>query len=294
VVLLAAAVWMVWRNTHEVQRAWQSVRGAPPWRLALFVTLPLLSWVFTSILFVVLTRRHGRVGLREMLALIGSSWLLNYLPMRPGLLGRVAYHKAVNGIAVRHSAGTIVWAVVCTVVAAAAMAAFAFALPRAGSPAPLAMGLAVPLLICGAAAWWLRARDAAGLAWRLVAALGLRYADLLVQTGRYLLAFSLIGKPIGVSDAVTICAAAQAAQVSPVVFGVREWIVGVFSGAVETGLKADLLNRAAEVAVALPVGLVASWWLWRRQPARLQPPGGATAVTGRGTVSGGGGGPGLA
>ena len=76
--------------------------------------------------------------------------------------------------------------------------------------------------------------------------------------------------------------AAQAAALVPFLgngLGLTEWAVGLTAAALPSwmaggvgpeqsvGLLAALVNRAAEVAVALPVGLVSAWWLSRRWKA---------------------------
>ena len=58
--------------------------------------------------------------------------------------------------------------------------------------------------------------------------------------------------------------------------GVREWAVGMITWALpaalvsatslklETGLTADLVNRALELAIAVPLGVLSAAWLARR------------------------------
>jgi hypothetical protein len=76
-------------------------------------------------------------------------------------------------------------------------------------------------------------------------------------------------------------------QLSPVQLGPREWAVGLagtFLPSLKkaatsttinpiTGLTADLLNRAAELTVSLPVGLICTWWVFRavRRAEKVHP-----------------------
>lgn len=280
VLLVAAAVWTVTRQAGTLEAAWESARTAPWWLAALILVLPLVNWLFSSLVFWVLTNRYGRVGLGEMTALIGSAWLLNNLPMRPGLVGRVAYHRAVNGIPIADSVRVLVCALGCTAAGAGLVLAVAVGVRLGGAGPVAAAGIAAaPALMVGLGATALRrAEGAASMRWRLAVATGLRYGDVLLWGVRYWLVFRLVGAPIGAEGAAIIAAASQAAMVVPVQMGVREWIVGLVgswlppgvAGAggtpgVSPGLLADLVNRAAEVVVALPVGVIAGAWLAGRR-----------------------------
>lgn len=286
--LLAAAVVVVVRSGPEVAGRWQSVSGRSPWLLAGAAALPVANWMLSAAGLWALTRRYGRVGGGEMAALVGSAWLLNYLPLRPGLLGRVAYHKAVNGIAVRDSARVVGWSIGCGGLAIALLGA-AIALTPAGAGTPLRIGIAaaplVILVVFSAAAARLGHRE-----WGVLAALTLRYVDTLVWTGRYAVAFALLGTPIGLGPALVITAASQAAVLVPLTgngLGLRQWSVGIAAAALTRagvvagggeaaalGIAADLLNTAAEIAVAIPVGLICSAGIARRLARTVHRPNG--------------------
>ena len=79
--------------------------------LLLLIFCVLANIVLSGLMFSVLISRYGKVGLLQMQALIAAATLLNFLPLRPGLLGRLAYHKANNNIPVRHTALTIIQAI---------------------------------------------------------------------------------------------------------------------------------------------------------------------------------------
>src|SRR5262249_9440774 len=114
VLLLVAAAWAVSRHQAEFREAMDAARRARWWLVTLAVVLPLGNWLLMALSVWILMRRHGRVALGEMTCLIGAAWLLNYLPFRPGLFGRVAYHKAVNGIPIVKSIGATISAIVCS------------------------------------------------------------------------------------------------------------------------------------------------------------------------------------
>jgi hypothetical protein len=278
VVLLAAAVSLAVRS-GEFGSAMSALGRAGWGTLVALALLPVVNWLLTSAVFAVLTGRYGRVRFGEMAALIGSAWVLNLLPMRPGMIGRVAYHKVLHGIRVRDSAAVLVAAMACSAAAAVALACSAVAAATWRAEWTWAAAV-VPALAAAMAAAWMRRHRPGGAPWRLVAAMGLRCADVLVWALRYWLVFEAIGRPLSSAAAVVIAGASQAAMAVPVQVGVREWIVGLASGvlppwlsgrtgmgegvvgAAAPGLAADLVNRAVELAVLIPVGVVCAVWLW--------------------------------
>lgn len=282
-LLLAAAVGAVLSRSGELQQAWSAIRAAPLHLLALGVALPFLTVAVTSQAFWVLTARYGPVRPGEMLALINTAWLLNYLPMWPGMFGRLAYHKSVNGIAVRDSAKAIVWANVLNIGAAAATLGSLVlgSLFFDGSSRWLIVIAAAPIPLAGLVAlhaWRVRPEPDPEL-WRLFAAVAVRALEIHIHGARYLVCFALTGSPIdwGGSLALAgIAALAGAINIAPNGLGVREWVIGLVAPLLPvalvgsatldltSGLAADLVNRALEVLVAVPTGLIASAWVARR------------------------------
>lgn len=274
--LLAAAITAVLTQGHAARAALDAARGAPLWLYAAALALPLVNWLIISLSFWVLMRRHGPVRAREMAALIGAAWLLNYLPLRPGMVGRVAYHKSVNRIAIADSVRVMIVGMAAGAAATLCLLAAA-AILGPGAPLPLwAAALAAPLALAGlAAAGPLRSRP-----W-LPANFALRYADVLVWAARYWVVFALVGAPIDLAGAAAVAAVCQLALVIPLVgngMGIREWAVGLVAAALPagfasgaaltTGVTADLANRAAELLIALPVGLLCASYLARGSAAR--------------------------
>lgn len=271
VALLLAAAWAVFHQQSLIASAWQTAMAAPSWLVAAVVVLPILSWLCTNGTYLTLTRHYGRVGWWEMAGLIATAWLLNYLPLRPGMFGRVAYHKAVNNISVRDSARVIAMAVACTATGAALMVLTALAV-RSLAPEEH-RGLVMALVQSGVwlslavAAVTIRVTTPTGLTWRVLAALAWRFADMLIWALRYWAAFSLLGKPIDFASATGLAAVAQVGMLAPIQFGVREWLIGLWTPVMVVGLTADLVNRAIEVLIAVPLGLASSLWLYRRKTA---------------------------
>lgn len=278
VALIAAAAWAVSSQQEALEQAQRAVRSASWWLIAAALVLPAMNWLMISGSFWVMMRRHGRVGYGEMMCLIGASWLLNYLPLRAGMVGRVAYHRAVNNIRIADSLRVTVYGLIFAAVSLAILLVAAVLLAgRAAWPLWTAV-LAGPALACALACGYCGARHSAR--WWIPAALGLRYVDTLIWVVRYAVVFALVGSPIDLGAAVAISAVSQVAILIPIVgngLGIREWAVGLTAAALPAaligadgeivkaiGLAADLSNRAAELLLAIPIGLASTWILARR------------------------------
>jgi len=265
VILVAAAAATVVARREIFGTALSAIRHPDAWNVAVLLGTVLANVALTGLLFNVLMARHGRVGVLEMQALIAAAALANFLPLRPGLFGRAAYHKAYNDIPI---SGTIAVSLVAmglsvTVAAYVALASFA----AGHTPIQLWVMVAVPVPVLAAAASLRRSRS-------IVIAGLFRYVEVLLLAVRYHAAFALIGSPIDYRSALAISCVGLVATLIPLTgngLGLREWAVGlaaplVTPWALELGLAADLLNRAAEVLLVLPLGLGAFAWLaWRRR-----------------------------
>ncbi len=286
-LLLAGAGAALATRTEDLRAALGAVRTAPPGWFIAAAALPLVTLVATSGAFWVLMNRHGRVRLGEMLALINAAWLLNYLPLWPGMIGRLAYHKSVNGIAVRDSAKAIIWANVLNLLGAgltlAALAGGSLVFDG-GDWRLAAIGAAPIVVIGGLAAHAARVapKPEPGL-WRLLACAAVRAVEVHIHAARYGVCFAITGSPIDWGAALALaCAAALAGAVNaaPNGLGVREWVIALVAPVLPValtgrasldltaGLAADLLNRGFEVLVAVPTGLVASAWVAGRVKER--------------------------
>lgn len=283
VLLFAAAVTAIATRGEDLSAAWDAIRSAPPWAFLLLGLTIAITPVVTAANFYILTRRYGAVRPGEMTALILAAWLLNYLPLWPGMVSRLAYHKAVNGIQVTDSARVIIQAGILTAIASALMAG-------------LLLGVAEPMGLTGwsAAAIGASGGLAAALvavhlfrsgshphAWRYFAVLSVRTIELGMWASRYALAVFIVGGSVSPAGALTMAALVQLALLAPLApngIGVREWAVGlsasVFAVGVtaEVGLTAGVLDRGVEVLVAVPMGLVAAGVLAnnRRRAANIK------------------------
>lgn len=284
--LLVAAVWMAIAQAGSDEAVWDSITHAPLWLFGAATALTLLTLASTALSFWIITRRYGHVGYGEMFALIGAAWLLNYLPFRPGLFGRIAYHRSVNDISLRDSALALIWANVLSAVAAIALA---FSIAVLGGMLGAGIGLItvlaiLPIPVLFALAAYARAKrpEPDPDVWRLIAALACRYLELLVWAGRYWVCFQIIDLAISWPAALAIASATTLSTMVPLFgngLGIREWTVGIVASLLPAGmvaigtdaaagLMADLVNRAIEVVVAVPLGIGAGFWLAARRRAR--------------------------
>lgn len=273
-LLMGGVVWKLCAG-DEWGTMIRGVRAATGWQLAAMFALPVVNVLLTAATFWILTNedREGspRVGIGEMTALIATAGVMNLLPIKAGMVGRIAYHKMQNGIPVRRSVTVIVVELVVSGVACAMLLGATLASVRGG-----AAWLGVPVGMCGVVAVVLRAVRAR--AWRIVAALGLQYADMMAWAVRYVVCFAVMGVTLSWVQSAALTAVAQAAGLVPIggsSLGLREWTIGLVTpalptwagnaaGTVTQGLSADVLNRAGEFMALVPIGLVAGGWVARR------------------------------
>lgn len=260
-LLIAAAVYVL-KDSADVPELLNRLKSAEPWVIALILLSPLLNLIAVTFCLHALQSRFGRVTLGEMFDLISSAWLLNYLPMRPGLIGRIGYHKKVNNIRVRDSVESAVWSVALAIIANAALLAAALIIPGDTghwydqglliASAPTLVFFIIALLVPRSS--------------RLLAqALGWRSLDVLVWYIRYAIAFELLELDLTPAMIAFISAVSQGATLVPFTgsgVGFREWGVGLSAKAaghaMSAAILADLVNRAAETIIVIPVGLIAT------------------------------------
>ena len=212
------------------------------------------------------TRPPIRVQFREMLALISASTLGNFAPLQPGLIGRIAFHHQVHGIAVAISVLIAIQSTALTGIAALWIGA-GLALTHAAhlswiaavlSPIALVVFLRTPTAREFAAAFFIRIIETC--AWGL----------------RIHITFQLIGQPIDAPAALALACVANAANTIPFIgngIGVREWSVGFLAPLIAgvplaDALAAELLGRVAEIIFFIPAGLAA--WPTLHKRLRVQ------------------------
>ncbi|MCH8315561.1 MAG: hypothetical protein IIA64_06265, partial [Planctomycetes bacterium] len=205
-VLLVAAIIFIARQHDVLARAFSAIRQPSAPHLLLLIACVLGNVVLTALMFSVLMSRYGKVRLIEMQALIGAATLLNFLPLRPGLFGRIAYHKTVNDIPPVDTAKTIGQAIALSVGVAGCLT---LCLVLAGQfHLTLWVVLALPfaLLAFGTLVGSNRRWALAGL---------IRYVDVFVWAARYYAAFGLIDYPISIEAALAFACISMIATLVP-------------------------------------------------------------------------------
>lgn len=264
-VLVLAAVVAVVRNRPLLDTALASAREASPATVALLVGGAVVNLVASAAGLRALLLRHGQLGAMEMQAVIASSTLLNYAPLRPGLASRAAYHHVVNGIPLMATMLTAVQSMALALIGIAWLAGAAWLLRATGGIGgpqaaiafiALAPAVGIAGIMAAPAGSWRRAIAVAWL-WRCV--------DMSAWVVRYHAAFAITGISLSLSDAAVAAAGAGAANLVPFVgngLGVREWLVGIMGSSMhlwtmDAGLAADIVNRAGDLLVCVPLGLAA-------------------------------------
>ena len=260
VALIAVAVW---KGLSRVDL--ERLVAAPRLPLLAMGIAVLATIGLGGLMFWVVTRSFDarpHVGLRRMTQLISASTLLNYVPLRPGLIGRAVYLNRFHGLPLGHSVQ--IWLVVVAVSAVVfGVVILAVQIGPVGKPV-VGVGGAVAALILAsvlagpAAGRVLARRVESGWSWVLI-----KLAELLLWGLRLWLAMLVVGIPITYPQAVAAAAAGNLAGLLPVTpngLGLREWaIVGLLglSGQVDIAdaALATVIDRGIEVLVVVPVGL---------------------------------------
>jgi hypothetical protein len=193
--------------------------------------------------------------------------MLNWLPLRAGLIGRTVYHSKVNGIPATKSLRVLFEVIIITVCMSGA--AFLLAALSSVSNVQLVLVLVVPVIVLGLFSIKPNARP-----WS--AAIICRYFDVLLLALRYWIIFGLMGFEITPETAILLAGAGTVSSLLPLPtggLGGREWIIGfvaswvtVFPAAIVLGLVADLINRLVELVVVIPFGLLGQHFIRKKLP----------------------------
>ena len=259
-LLVLAALIAIGSKWDEVAGAMEALKNPDPRMIALLVGSVLINIALTGVFFGLLLSRYGRVSMKEMIAVLSAATLLNYLPMQPGLVARLAYHKAYNKILLRDTVKVQIQAIVISSVTSA----FVFLLVLACR----AVGLHIIWAMVGVFAGLVAISFVRSLRLWMFAAMT-RLLELSTWSARYYAAFSLLGVHVDIAGSIAMACISMAVTLIPMFsngLGIREWAIGSTSpyltaGHLHHGLAAELVNRAAEVIVVTICGLIAFSWL---------------------------------
>jgi uncharacterized membrane protein YbhN (UPF0104 family) len=272
IALLVAAVIAILRSAPTIDQVRAAVVHPDPTKVLLCIAALLVNIVACGGIFHALLASFGRIRRFEMVQLIATSSVLNYLPLRPGLIGRIAHQDVVNGIPLRRSAISVVEAgavCACSIVWLAGAVALAH---WTGIDTLGWIVAALPSL-----GWCARRTSQPTTVQRLLNALAWRQVDLLAWGVRYWAVFGLLGVSLSPIDCARAVCIGGTANLVPFIgngLGIREWAIGLAGErmalwSTDVGLAAELLNRAADVAVAVPIGLLCAVPITRRLRAAM-------------------------
>ncbi|MBI1369464.1 MAG: hypothetical protein GC162_12520 [Planctomycetes bacterium] len=281
--LLAASV------TFAINKAdWSHVWQARPRDVAMLCLFVLANIGTNCLLFWLITKPFevpGRpVKLREWLAMIAGTSLLNYAGAKAGLLGRIAYLKKYHGIGYRANVFTLVTLAAGTSAIYVLLGLLTFW--RDGFDVVWGIGLAVGLAMLSGVGWiFVRpgvAKFGAGatprrdlIVWIYIWGV-VRVLDALAIAGRFMVASQIMDKPMDIEVALlaaVVCNFAVMAAPVPGGLGLREWLGGWvaksgFRGAgklpLATGVGILVVDRAAEIAVFIVTGVIGLVYLHHR------------------------------
>ncbi|MHC4996135.1 MAG: lysylphosphatidylglycerol synthase domain-containing protein [Planctomycetota bacterium] len=280
VVGFALVAWCVY--VAYAQTDWSRVRDAEPVTMLYLALLIVVSMGANAYLFALLTKPFEQpdrpVLMREWIALITASSLLNYLP-KAGMLGRIAYLKKFHGVTLKANgfvllalgAGTC--GVYLLMLGLTVWRRELDAVWWGGLVGGLAFGTAIsyPLLKIGVGRV-----DGAALHRGALPAVALWYAvrtlDTFFFAGRVYFAAQIFGQPVGLDAALAVGLARNfLVMISPIAggLGLSEWgsaTVSKLYGAmtVDEGIGVMLVDRATEVIVFVLTGLPAIAYLHKR------------------------------
>lgn len=267
-LLILAAIVVIGLRYDEVADALVALRRPSPSMIALLLAGVLVNVFLTGLFFGVLLARYGSVRMTEMTAVLAVATLMNYLPMQPGLIARLAYHKRFNNVRLRDSLKVQVQAMSISTITSGGVILIVLAFRR--TELGIIWPTAAVAAACAAATFWRPIRH-------YMAAVVIRLLELITWAARYYAAFKLLNLQIDIPGATSLACVSMAVSLLPFFsngLGIREWTIGPLAPLLTTnlptqGLTAELLNRAGEVVIIAATGLIALAWLAHQHRAAI-------------------------
>lgn len=290
VVGIALIVWCVEKALEGggAEIIGDKLAKAPWWLIAAMLATTLASLLASGAIFWSLVRPVRPLGMGEVQAVNLLASFLNYapLPLRLGLVARVAYHWRVN----RMGPGLIgAWLLAALVNVGVAFVAVGGAMWFAPT---LGLGGVAVVAIMLSAIGVVIVRRLSSLSFvakhmrgyeRMLSnplafgsSIAYRLVDIAAWAARMVCAVAILDIPVTASQAALLGLTAVVASMNPLGrFGFREaavaWVATtIFEGSMTTeelvavSARLALLESAAEGLVVVPIGVVASLWCWQR------------------------------
>jgi hypothetical protein len=294
---VALIAWCVSGATRDPS-GWRRLLDAPWSAVAGLLLCSLGSIVVSGLTFWIAARPVRPLGAADQQWINALASMLNYAPVRIGMLTRAAYALQVDRWRAVEVVAWFASVAYTFVVALAAITAATLAWIRLGawSFTPV---LLIVAAVGGIGARWCATRGfvrrrAQGLE-RLVTdpaalwgSIALHIVDLFFATGRVLLAIRILGLPLTLSQACLVSMASFAASLNPLGrLGFREAAVAFSAAALSMGHISGIENRfqtlaviesAGEALVAIPLGLASLLPIWSRVRNSRQARGPAAAA----------------
>ncbi len=282
---LALLAWIIYDAIAKQQFA--GLANASPWQYAALLACTLVSVIANGGIFWAIIRPVARIPLWDIQCVNAAVNLLNYAPIRLGLLTRIAHHRRVDGLPYSILLG---WY--------AALAGLMFMTLGCVLAATLIrpqvdawwLGALVALLAagCSLSVWvgshrllagrWQGASKMIAVPRAVALAVTFRLVDMAAYGGRLYLAIAILGVDLSPRDAVYLTIISMVSTLAPIgSVGFREFAIAKIGPLLtDPTLSAHLdaavlLDRAGEVAIFIPLGILALIWMTRRwrQMARV-------------------------
>ena len=286
---LALLGWCISKAIEGGGEGWQKLQQANPMLIAGLVGCTLVSLAVNGAIFWIVVRPVHPVRLDHMQYLNLVTSVLNYAPIRAGLIARVAYNLRVDRMPLLLIGGwfTAIGYTLMLTLGAVVMATIISALWHDGAPrfdalwfvllgAQLAIGGVLTRMILGTP---VAQRVGKGMdrmlrqPAALWGAIALRLADVAAYAGRMGCAAAILGLNLSLTQVLLLAIAAIAVSLNPLGrVGYRE--VGVAFFASYLGMSGEnfdaarnqlaLIESAGEAVISIPLGSVSLLWYRHR------------------------------
>lgn len=281
---VALVVWCV--RTAAVGADWERVRHADPWLFGALLATTLVSSVINACTFWTALRPVKRHSIWRLTLLNGVAGVLNYAPVRLGLVARLAYNLRVDALRPGVVAAWMLAVLGYTMLALVVVGVAVIATPLGALTVVLIATLFVVGKLLLKFACSLRTVQAATRRLKLdslepmlvspIAYWGTllyRLADIGAFVARMWLSARILGLELAPSDIVLLATTAQLVSLSPLGrLGFREAAVAVVASRLQSGLGAGgvdavyaqlaLIESAGEAAIIVPLGVLSLPWYW--------------------------------